>query len=147
MTCGTVSSAENENGLRGMSGDRGLSAFANKSSPDSAFPPLPMGFIDKEANPCSCCCWDCTYSGGAWATACLGAAGWFREDKFEDVVLWKELNEDMATSGSSGDRGWRFGSDWEVAGYRVANQHAFPISISLVGAIDEIEHTCIPIPR
>lgn len=57
-------SGRNENGLRGRSGVRGLSAFANSSSPESALAVRASPPID--ANPvwCSTFCCACTDSGG-----------------------------------------------------------------------------------
>lgn len=83
-------SGANENGLRGRSGDLGLSAFANNSSPESVLAGPANEFID--ANPlllllACCCAW--IDSGGATAFTVGGLGLW---------ILWN-LNDETATSG------------------------------------------------
>lgn len=61
----------NENGLRGRSGERGLSAFAKRSSPDSALAVRVMVLIEfiEAKPPAPLVCWaSWTDSGGCRAT-------------------------------------------------------------------------------
>lgn len=93
-----VSRGWNENGLRGRSGVRGLSSFANSPSAESL-----LSVRDRGTNvwsPSSFCA--CRMeAGGSWATM-----------RLPEVVVFegieasrKEVKDDTATSGDSGERG------------------------------------------
>lgn len=110
-----------ENGLRGRSGERGLNAFAKRSSPDSALEVRVIGPIElREAKPGEApACWACwSDSGGNCATGLRGSepdglscelgvgVGFVSgvgkcDTRF--AILRNELKEDTATSGDCGD--------------------------------------------
>ena len=105
-----TSALENENGLLAISGDRGLSATAKRSSSGSsevlledviAVDMLDMKLSDGPVSSNDCCCR--IDAGGAWATILLEPV--FEADLGDTGPVRNVLNEEYAMSETSGESG------------------------------------------